>query len=80
MISILYFSDLTPSKIRVLNFDWVTRSIGLIFFINQNDIILVKGNKSQRVATEFLAGSCRVNQVNRVTPGFFLPYFFYNLV
>jgi hypothetical protein len=32
MISILYFSDLTPFKIRVLDFDWVTRSIGLIFF------------------------------------------------
>jgi hypothetical protein len=39
-------------------------------FFNQNDVILVK-KKSQRVAT----GSCRVN---RVTPGFSFPYFFFN--
>jgi len=31
--------------------------------------------KSQRVVTGFLTGSCRVN---RVTPGFSFPYFFFN--
>jgi hypothetical protein len=39
---------------------------------NQNDVVLVKRNKSQRVATRFLTKSCRV------TPGFFFSYFFFN--
>ena len=44
------------------------------FFFNQNDVILVKKtkNKSQRVATGFLTGSCRVC---RVTLDFFFPCF-----
>jgi hypothetical protein len=41
-------------KIRVLSFDRVTESLGLIIFLNENDVILVKKHKNQRVATEFL--------------------------
>jgi hypothetical protein len=44
----------------------------IFFFLNQNDVVLVKRNKSQRVATRFLTKSCRV------TPGFFFSYFFFN--
>jgi hypothetical protein len=46
----------TRPKARVTSFDQVNS----IFFINQNDIILIKNKKiSQRVATEFLTESCR---------------------
>jgi hypothetical protein len=57
-----------------LGFDRATRSPGSILsFLNQNDVILVKKHKSQRVATGFLTGSCRINP-----PGFFFLYFFFN--
>ena len=58
-----YFLDSARSKARVPDFDRVAR---VNFFLNQNDIVLVK--KNQQVAT----GSCRV------TPGFSFPYFFFN--
>jgi hypothetical protein len=49
-----------------MGFDRVTR-VNPIFFINQNDIILVKKNiYSQRVATGFLIGSCQVNLPGRL--------------
>jgi hypothetical protein len=73
MISISYFSDLARFNIWILSFDWVTGLAGLIFFINQNDIILVKRNKNQRVTTRFLTESCRIN---RATLGFSYPFFF----
>jgi hypothetical protein len=41
----------------------------LIFFKkNQNDVVLVKKNKNQRVATGFLIGSCQVVKSLRVFP------------
>jgi len=43
------------------------------FFLNQNNIVLVK-KKSQRVVTGFLTGSCLVNRVTLV----FFFYFFFN--
>jgi len=42
-----------------------------IFFINQNDVVLVKNN-SQWVATRFFTWSCQVTQA------FDFPYFFLN--
>jgi hypothetical protein len=57
-----------------------------VIFLNQNNVVLII-QKSQRIATRFLTGSCRVNhilpgqpshRVNRVTPGFSSPYFFFN--
>ena len=72
MISISYFSDLARFNIWILSFDWVTGLAGLIFFINQNDIVLVKRNKNQRVTTEFLTESCRIN---RATLGFSYLFF-----
>ena len=86
------FSDLVwqPArfKVRVIGFDRVTGSSGSIFFLNQNDIVLVKKtkinglqlgkkNKNQRVATGFLTGSCWVNPPGQMDhTGFFLPLFF----
>ena len=70
----------TRPKARVTGFDRVNP----ILFINQNDIILIKNKKiSQRVATEFLTESCRVNRVTGSTRlvgrVFNYPYFFINL-
>jgi hypothetical protein len=59
-----------PGPVQGSGFDRVARV--KFFFLNQNDVVLVKRNKSQRVATRFLTKSCRV------TPGFFFPYFFFN--
>jgi hypothetical protein len=47
--------------------------LGQFFFKSKRRRFSKKKNKSQRVATGFLTGSC---QVNRVTPGFSFPYFF----
>ena len=53
---------------------WPSRPGQFFFFLNQNDVVLVKKkNKNQRVATGFLIGSCRVNLV---ISGFSFPYFF----
>jgi hypothetical protein len=64
------FLDPVRFKVRVSSFDQVVQVN--FFFLNQNDVVLVKKNKSQRVATEFLTGSFRVaestRQVNRVFP------------
>jgi hypothetical protein len=50
----------------------------------QNDIVLVKKKTSQRVATGFLTGFCRVTgsacRVGRVTPGHDFSNFFINPV
>jgi len=35
-------------------------SPGLLLFFNQNDVVLIKKNKSQQVSTGFLTGSRRV--------------------
>jgi hypothetical protein len=47
---------------------------------NQNDIVLVKKNKSQRVCHRVLTGSCRVSRVDPAGQpghtGFFFPSFF----
>jgi len=65
----------------------LTGSAGSILFFkkNQNDIVLVKKNKSQRVCHRVLTGSCRVSRVtgstrrvSQVTSGFSFPRFFIN--
>jgi hypothetical protein len=52
---ITWFSDPTWFKVWILNFNQIIGLFWLIFFLNQNDVILVK--KNQRVATEFLTES-----------------------
>jgi hypothetical protein len=51
---------------------WLSRQGQFHFKKNQNDGVLVKKNKNQRVATGFLTGSCRV------TLGFDFLCFFLN--
>jgi len=58
-----------------LGFDQVTRSSeSNCFFLNQNDFVLVKKKKSQRIATRFLTGFCRARSPGHT--GFFLSLFF----
>jgi hypothetical protein len=62
---------------------WVLTGL-VLFFLNQNDVILVKNKKKTKVngfATESyrvsrVAGSTR--QISRVTSGFLFPCFFFN--
>jgi hypothetical protein len=60
----------TRLKARVMDFDRVNPN----FFINQNDVVLVKKINSQRVVTGFLTWSCWVNPPSQ--PSFWLPLFF----
>ena len=53
-------------------FERVTRVNPYFIKKNQNDVILVKKKKSQRVATGFFTRFCRV------TPGHDFSYFFFN--
>jgi len=49
-----------------------------VIFLNQNNVVLII-QQSQRIATRFLTGSCRVNHILPGQPGhtgFFLPLFF----
>jgi hypothetical protein len=57
---------------------WVTRVNS--FFLNQNDVILVKKQKStgcNRVFDRVLLGQSG-HRVNWITPGFSFPYYFFN--
>jgi hypothetical protein len=72
------YSFPTQSGLRILieslGFDRVTESSGSIFFLNQNNIVLVKKKQKSRVAIGFSTRSCRVNPPGHT--GFFLPLFF----
>ena len=46
----------------------------MIFFKNQNDVVLVKKKKQKSTCCNQIFD--RVNQVSQVTPGFDFPYFF----
>lgn len=59
-------------KIQILGFDRVTGLSGSNFFFKKLKLHHFSKN-NQRIAIEFLTGSCRIN---RVTPGFFFSYFF----
>jgi hypothetical protein len=76
----MYFLNPTPFKTRVLDFNWVNKLIKLIFFLNQNDIILVKKKQismgCNRIFNRVLSGG-RVNLPGYT--GFFLSLFFLKL-